>query len=201
MNYFIDINGSNDLKAGSVYLLRETFKAGLLPQFTYHEDPSKNSIFIHTSFPRQLTKYPAIIVSVTSGTFDIQYLAQEYSKEEEIEGVKYNVFTGPIYLTLKIDIYARSEQDRTRLTDFIALAFRILFKEKLAERGFEYKDIKISGEGQEVTDTEIIFTNSVVIDVYTNYILKIQQEVYDIIQRIDISKIVNNENIELINLY
>ena len=112
-----------------------------------------------------------------------------YSKTVTIPQAKHvqSMLQVPVTLT----IYALSTTDRERLTDLTILYVRHVFRETFKPI-FTYADIKLGGETETVWENQTLFSNTVTIDVWSQYANEIDYGLYDLIKNIDVQVAVKN---------
>jgi hypothetical protein len=93
----------------------------------------------------------------------------------------------PVTLT----IYALSTTDRERLTDLTILYVRHVFRESFKPL-FTYADIRLGGETETTWENQTLFSNTVTIDVWSQYANEIDYGLYDMINNIDVQVAVRN---------
>ena len=84
---------------------------------------------------------------------------------------------------IKFDVYARSSQDRERITDLLVLYIRHLIKPSVSQY-FVYSGEQVSGESQENLDNQTIYKNSVTVPCVSHYSHYIDNSVYALIKSI-----------------
>lgn len=89
----------------------------------------------------------------------------------------------PLNVTIKFDVYARSSQDRERITDLLVLYIRHLVKPYVAPY-FVYSGEQVSGESQETLDNQQIYKNSVTVPCVSHYSNYIDNSTYALIKAI-----------------
>lgn len=89
----------------------------------------------------------------------------------------------PLNVTVKFDVYARSSQDRERITDLLVLYIRHLVKPYVAPY-FVYSGEQVSGESQDMQDNQVIYKNSVTVPCVSHYSHYIDNSVYALIKSI-----------------
>lgn len=91
----------------------------------------------------------------------------------------------PLSVDIKFDVYARSSQDRERITDLLVLYIRHIVKPSVAPY-FVYSGENVSGESQENLDNQTIYKNSVTVPCVTHYSHYIDNSVYALIKSISV---------------
>lgn len=91
----------------------------------------------------------------------------------------------PLNVTVKFTVYARSSQDRERITDLLVLYIRHLVKPYVAPY-FVYSDEQVSGEAQEMLDNQTIYQNSITVPCVSHYSNYIDNSTYALIKSIKV---------------
>lgn len=89
----------------------------------------------------------------------------------------------PLNVTVKFDVFARSSQDRERITDLLVLYIRHLVKPYVAPH-FVYSNEQVSGESQDMLDNQVIYKNSITVPCVSHYSNYIDNSVYALIKSI-----------------
>lgn len=132
-----------------------------------------SKISIYRAYPRRFTLPNTLIVSITGGSLDLDFLGATEQYQELRDPVT-NVVTAVAYggkarLTVQIDIICKSVDDRDRLSDIVALYVRHIFRNRLAVLGIAYNKIRWGGQNQTEQGTDLLYTNSLIIEVYNEY--------------------------------
>ena len=185
------INLITDAKNTFIVLLRKAFGHGYLQEYEYSKDPKESKIDIRKEFPKRLRKIPTIIVSMTSGDYSIDQLGPQtliHEAKNENGVIDEIVYGGKTKITIVFTILAGSRLDRDKIIDFAAICTRFLFKEKAAEQGFEYTNIKIGSDGTATLDDTVYYTNTITITSQSEFEHNIPVELVDIIEKINIKQ-------------
>lgn len=93
----------------------------------------------------------------------------------------------PLNVSVKFDVFARSSQDRERITDLLVLYIRHLIKPSVAPY-FVYSGEQVSGESQENLDNQVIYKNTITVPCVSHYSNYIDSSTYALIKaiRVDI---------------
>lgn len=91
----------------------------------------------------------------------------------------------PLNVDIKFDVYARSSQDRERITDLLVLFIRHVVKPEIIKY-FVYSGETVSGESQEMFDGKVIYKNTVTVPCVTNYSHYIDKSIYALIKNIPV---------------
>lgn len=91
----------------------------------------------------------------------------------------------PLNVEIKFDVFARSSQDRERITDLLVLYIRHVVKPELMKY-FTYSGENVSGESQEMFDNKVIYKNTVTVPCVTHYSHYIDKSIYALIKNIPI---------------
>ena len=91
----------------------------------------------------------------------------------------------PLNVTIKFDVYARSSQDRERITDLLVLFIRHIVKPYVAPY-FVYSSEQVSGESQDMLDNQVIYKNSITVPCVSHYSNYIDNSVYALIKSIKV---------------
>lgn len=100
------------------------------------------------------------------------------------------IYTGdfvqaPLNVEIKFDVFARSSQDRERITDLLVLYIRHVIKPEIIKY-FVYSGENVSGESQEMFDNKVIYKNTVTVPCVTNYSHYIDKSIYELIKNIPV---------------
>lgn len=100
------------------------------------------------------------------------------------------IYTGdfvqaPLNVEIRFDVFARSSQDRERITDLLVLYIRHVIKKELMKY-FTYSGENVSGESQEMFDNKPIYKNTVSVPCVTNYSFYIDKSIYELIKNIPV---------------
>lgn len=91
----------------------------------------------------------------------------------------------PLNVEIKFDVFARSSQDRERITDLLVMYIRHVVKPELMKY-FTYAGENVSGESQEMFDNKVIYKNTVTVPCVTNYSHYIDKSIYTLIKNIPV---------------
>ena len=91
----------------------------------------------------------------------------------------------PLNVEVKFDVFARSSQDRERITDLLVLYIRHVIKPEIIKY-FVYSGENVSGESQEMFDNKPIYKNTVTVPCVTNYSHYIDKSIYELIKNIPV---------------
>ena len=91
----------------------------------------------------------------------------------------------PLNVEIRFDVYARSSQDRERITDLLILFIRHIIKPEIIKY-FVYSGENVSGESQEMFDNKVIYKNTVTVPCVTHYSHYIDKSVYELIKNIPV---------------
>lgn len=89
----------------------------------------------------------------------------------------------PLNVTVKFDVFARSSQDRERITDLLVLYIRHIVKPYVAPY-FVYSGEQVSGESQDMQDNQVIYKNSITVPCVSHYSHYIDNSTYALIKSI-----------------
>lgn len=100
------------------------------------------------------------------------------------------IYTGdfvqaPLNVEIRFDVFARSSQDRERITDLLVLYIRHVIKKELIKY-FTYSGENVSGESQEMFDNKPIYKNTVSVPCVTSYSFYIDKSIYELIKNIPV---------------
>ncbi len=179
-----------DAKRTFQVLLRAAFGSGFIPEFKYDKDSSKSLIDIRREFPRNLRKFPTIVIGASSGDSSIDSLGptsprvQNISKDGTNDYIEYR---GVSNLTIRFSIFAGSETDRDMIADFTMLCLRFLFKGKASEYGFDYSKITLGSDNQLTIKDEMFYTQQITIsNCISEFFYHAPIELIDIINKIQV---------------
>lgn len=91
----------------------------------------------------------------------------------------------PLNVDIRFDVYARSSQDRERITDLLVLFIRHIVKPEIIKY-FVYSGETVSGESQEMFEGKVIYKNTVTVPCVTNYSHYIDKSIYELIKNIPV---------------
>jgi len=180
---------TNYLKAIFVVFLRTAFKAESIPErYRYNRDENQSRIQIYRSFPRRTFRPPTIVVSAEAGNASVSSLGYEELKsiKDDLGNIIGYQIYGKLEIPVKITIYSLNTSDREILTDLVALCLRYLFRQKLLDRGISYTKIRIGGEAEETWRNQILYTNTITIDCYSEFTIDLGVDIVDIINNINV---------------
>jgi len=171
----LTFRGTHGIKVSFEEVLREIFSQDSMDE-RYRYNPSnedKTQIKIYRTWPQRLEFYPMIVIS--TGPWDAGFTVAGSEKEEESQQVVNGVlvsemFTGSMTIPVTFKIFSKRVDDTERLTDIMVIILRILNRGNFASYGIGYNKIRVNGEGQfSEASGETIFTNSLTIEVHTDY--------------------------------
>ena len=184
--------GTHHVKLAMQGVLRGIFASDLVDErFRYiasptAEDPNtknQSKIFIYRAFPQRLLSYPAIVIS--SGGFNPSLTATgEYQEEAgDVDGQQ--TYTGSVTVPITMTIFAKSVDDREELTDILVVIFRVLCRNRFADKGMGYVSLSVGGESQQDdVDGKLLYVNTLEVQVITDYTLFVTPEQSDLIQSV-----------------
>ena len=99
----------------------------------------------------------------------------------------------PLNVEIRFEVFARSSQDRERLTDLLVLYIRHVIKPEIIKY-FTYSGENVSGESQEMFDNKVIYKNTVTVPCVTHYSYYIDKSTYELIKNIPVELDVEDIN-------
>lgn len=158
---------------------------GLTEVYNYIVDPNDNTKLIKQYFNKEE-------VYVTPNDRTIIWNIEEPSNYfvSYIANRSDCIYTGdfvqaPLNVEIRFDVFARSSQDRERLTDLLVLYIRHVVKPELMKY-FTYSGENVSGESQEMFDNKVIYKNTVTVPCVTHYSFYIDKSIYELIKNIPV---------------
>lgn len=167
--------------------------SGLTEVYNYIVDPNDNTKFIKQYFNKQevyITPNDRTLVwnIEEPNNYFVSYIANRSDC----------IYTGdfvqaPLNVEIKFEVFARSSQDRERITDLLVLYIRHVVKPELIKY-FTYSGENVSGESQEMFDNKVIYKNTVTVPCVTNYSFYIDKSIYALIKNIPVELDVEESN-------
>ena len=158
---------------------------GLTEVYNYIVDPNDNTKLIKQYFNKEE-------VYVTPNDRTIIWNIEEPSNYfvSYIANRSDCIYTGdfvqaPLNVEIRFDVFARSSQDRERITDLLVLYIRHVVKPELMKY-FTYSGENVSGESQEMFDNKVIYKNTVTVPCVTHYSFYIDKSIYELIKNIPV---------------
>lgn len=181
------MRGGDFIKSAFVACLRAAFQTqDFYPLYKYNADDTLTKLSIYDSFPKRVFKNPAIIVSVGPSKISRTELDSDDTLHEVREtpgGPPTGVFAwGKVLSPVTITVVALSDRDRRKLTDLVGLFCQHLFRGKFAAYGIGYKDVTTAGETDTEWQGQLLYTNSVTVDCYTEYQINYGVDLLDTIR-------------------
>jgi hypothetical protein len=121
-------------------------------------------------------------------TYDTTTFIDKYVTVLQSKHVQ-STLTVPITMT----IYALRTTDRERITDLVTLYVRHVFRDRFKPL-FTYADIKLGGEVETTWENQPLFSNTVTVDVWTQYANEIDVGLFELINNIDVNVVVQQLN-------
>lgn len=159
--------------------------SGLTEVYNYVEDPNDNTKLVKQFFNKEEVYVTpndrTIIWNIPEpDNYFVSYTADRSDC----------IYTGdfvqaPLNVEIKFDVFARSSQDRERITDLLVLYIRHVVKKELMKY-FTYSGENVSGESQEMFDNKPIYKNTVTVPCVTNYSFYIDKSIYALIKNIPV---------------
>ena len=100
-----------------------------------------------------------------------------------------------LQVPVTMTVYAMRTTDRERLTDLLILYLRHVFRDAFKPL-FTYADIKLGGENETTWDNQPLFTNTVTVDIWSQYANEIDYGLYDLINNINVQVAVKGLGVE-----
>jgi hypothetical protein len=185
------INLTSHVKRAFEDGMRILFSSDSTPAaYKWDKDISKSQIAIYREFPREMAKYPAIMIQAAAADAKISSLhAQEQKQVSDKDGNPIGVkIGGPLTMPVRLVVMAQTQDDREKLVDMVIWYAELLGRNVLARYEIAYIGIDTEGEGQEIgPDGEIIFSNTVVVSCYTEYSSFLSWETFKKIRELQIT--------------
>lgn len=158
---------------------------GLMEVYNYIVDPTDNTKLIKQYFNKEEVYVTpndrTIIWNIEEpNNYFVSYVANRSDC----------IYTGdfvqaPLNVEIRFDVFARSSQDRERITDLLVLYIRHVVKPELIKY-FTYSGENVSGESQEMFDNKVIYKNTVTVPCVTHYSFYIDKSIYELIKNIPV---------------
>jgi len=158
---------------------------GLMEVYNYIVDPNDNTKLIKQYFNKEEVYVTpndrTIIWNIEEpNNYFVSYVANRSDC----------IYTGdfvqaPLNVEIRFDVFARSSQDRERITDLLVLYIRHVVKPELIKY-FTYSGENVSGESQEMFDNKVIYKNTVTVPCVTHYSFYIDKSIYELIKNIPV---------------
>ncbi len=158
---------------------------GLMEVYNYIVDPNDNTKLIKQYFNKEEVYVTpndrTIIWNIEEpDNYFVSYVANRSDC----------IYTGdfvqaPLNVEIRFDVFARSSQDRERITDLLVLYIRHVVKPELIKY-FTYSGENVSGESQEMFDNKVIYKNTVTVPCVTHYSFYIDKSIYELIKNIPV---------------
>ena len=158
---------------------------GLTEVYDYVVDPNDNTKFIKQYFSKDevyITPNDRTLVWTIQepDNYFVSYTANRSNCIYEGDFVQ-----APLNVEIKFDVFARSSQDRERITDLLVLYIRHVVKPELIKY-FTYSGENVSGESQEMFDNKVIYRNTITVPCVTHYSHYIDKSTYELIKNIPV---------------
>lgn len=159
--------------------------SGLTEVYNYVEDPNDNTKLVKQFFNQEevyITPNDRTIIwnIPEPNNYFVSYIANKSDCIYVGDFVQ-----APLNVEIKFDVFARSSQDRERITDLLVLYIRHVVKPELMKY-FTYAGENVSGESQEMFDNKVIYKNTVTVPCVTNYSHYIDKSIYELIKNIPV---------------
>lgn len=167
----------------TVNLLRAAFSVDV--DWHWDSDADLRTIDIFTSFPKNASGYPIIVVQNSSGpalprTFNGDLIGEERGLMNidglTVNGICYQIFGGSFELTTEIFVGSQSAATRTKILDKVVLFLRYLFRDYLESRGIDVTGVRYGSQRVESYGAQLLYFNSVILDTFISW----QDTVWDV---------------------
>jgi hypothetical protein len=198
---------TNFIKLAFVRLLQAAFSHESVPA-EYRWKPSKNQpgvasaqgqrqLWIYRANPKRTTGLPAIFVEAEPADASIAMLGQEITRQEfeydpvlKRDVLVEDIYSGPLYIPVKLTVVATTTTDREILTDMVTGFVRYVFRDKFLKEKIEYLDIQAGDAGEEGDNpANMRFYGSLTVRCQTQFFHRVDRRLYDMIQSIDMDDI------------
>ena len=200
---------TNFIKLAFVRLLQAAFSHESVPK-EYRWAPAKGDkrpgvksaqgqrqLWIYRASPNRETGLPAIFVEAEPADCSIAMLGQELVRQEfEFDAtlgrdvLVEDIYSGPIFIPVKLTVVAKTTTDREILTDLVTAYVRYVFRDKFQKEKIDYLDIQAGDAGEEGdTPADRRFFGSLTVHCQTQFHQVIDRRLYDLIQSINMDDI------------
>lgn len=208
----LSLRFSTYVKNAFVLALREAFSHEATPvEYRYYKpnDPAsevltpgvtstreaerKRQIAIYRAWPKRDVMFPCIIVETELADASITTLGGEQQNEvyeDDGRTVKGVVYSGTMFMPVKISIYAQTPTDRERITDLVTIYVRYVFRDLFYREEIPYLDIQAGEVGDEdVPGVGRLFVGEVSLKCQTEFDQFIDQSLIDKVMSISIKNV------------
>jgi len=200
---------TNYIKLAFVRLLQAAFSHESVPK-EYRWAPTKGDtrpgvksaqgqrqLWIYRANPNRETGLPAIFVEAEPADCSIAMLGQELVRQvfefDEIlkrDVLVEDVYSGPIFIPVKLTVVAKTTTDREILTDMVTAFVRYVFRDKFQKEKIDYLDIQAGDAGEEGENpANRRFFGSLTVRCQTQFHQVIDRRLYELIQTINMDDI------------
>jgi len=184
--------GTNDIKRGFETVLRGLFsdKTIMDERFRYDTVEANSKIRIYRAYPQRLVSFPSIVLSADG--YDASYTVMD---EKELATQTYDpitkelvaeTFTGQLTIPINFKIFAKSTDDREKLSDILVMLLRVLGRSAFNQYG-GFNKIHVGSEDQYREDsTNMVYTTTITVEVQTDYTQALSADILDTIDSIAI---------------
>ena len=128
-------------------------------------------IIIFDSFAEQLTKFPMIVVSNSSGRMiaggiSNDFASEVYGKDGTVEGYLYG---GMYEFNIEVEVGTKTTLEREVLMDITTSALRFSLRRRLEYHGVIIKEMSYGGENATPYNSDMIYTSTLTMQTYSEW--------------------------------
>ena len=177
--------GREMVRSGFVRALRIAFESNTDFQYRTHPlDPYQpaddSKVFIYDAWPWKRVSYPSIVISLGGGDPMMRTIGGEYKFDGATtdyvgqDGLTHTTvdaetYGGGIEMTVRINVFARSAIERSKLMDWIEIYIRHFFVGTFQKEGVSIVGMSQGGESQILVGADPVYTDSVDVTVYSEF--------------------------------
>lgn len=129
------------------------------------------NMIIFDSFAEQLTKFPMIVVSNSSGRMiaggiSNDFASEVYAKDGTVEGYLYG---GMYEFNIEVEIGTKTTLEREVLMDITTSALRFSLRRRLEYYGVIIKEMSYGGENATPYNSDMIYTSTMTMQTYSEW--------------------------------
>lgn len=157
----------------------------------------QRQLWIYRANPKRTTGLPAIFVEADPADASIAQLGteimrQEFERDELLnkDVLKADIYAGPLFITVKLTVVAKTTTDREILADMLTGMVRHVFRERFLREKIEYLDIHGGDSGEEGDNPENRrFFGEVIVKCQTQFYHYVDRGLYDLVQSVNLDGI------------
>ena len=128
-------------------------------------------MIIFDSFAEQLTKFPMIVVSNSSGRMiaggiSNDFASEVYNKDGTVEGYLYG---GMYEFNIEVEVGTKTTLEREVLMDITASALRWSLRRRMEYYGVIVREVTYGGENKIQYDSDFIYTSMINVQTYSEW--------------------------------